>query len=262
MDSTTETLHKAFPAAVTGSGPALLLAPGAGGRGNFALVLEELAEGHTVIAPEYPGMGDTPPPTEPLTLDGMADSLVASATEAGIERFTLVGFSMGTAVAVRAAARHPERVAGVVLTAALVRGDNRTRLFLDLVHSLLARGDAENVVRFTALSGFGPAFVNDMDEDQLEGFLTVLSVTADPASVPLSEVVRTADLRPDLARISVPTLVVCARHDALTPGHSRELADGIADAEYAEIDSGHVVLAERPEEWLETVGRFLAERRL
>jgi pimeloyl-ACP methyl ester carboxylesterase len=96
------------------SGPGPLLAHGAGGsaEANFGPVLPELAAGHTVVAPDYPGAGETPCNTGPLDLDMLADGLVASALHAGVERFGIVGYSLGTAVAVRAATRHPDRVTG------------------------------------------------------------------------------------------------------------------------------------------------------
>ncbi|WP_077063177.1 alpha/beta fold hydrolase [Streptomyces sp. MP131-18] len=263
MDPRSQTPHTPYSVIVAGSGPALLLVPGMGGRANFAPVMEALAAEHTVIAPEYPGIGGTPTAEEPLSIDGMAESLAATATGAGVERFTLVGFSMGTLVATRLAARFPERVDGVVLTSALARPDNRVQLFIDIVQSLVRRGDVEGMARFTALCGFGPDIINGLGVAELGGFLKQLEAGVDPCALEITEVVRTADVTADLARIAKPTLVVDALRDVLvTTAHTRELAAGIAGAEYAEIDAGHVVLAERPAEWLETVSRFLTERKL
>lgn len=55
---------------VQGSGPALLLAHGAGGgiQGNFGLVLDDLARDHTLVGPHYPVAGGSPPsPPAPWT---------------------------------------------------------------------------------------------------------------------------------------------------------------------------------------------------
>ncbi|MFB7712313.1 alpha/beta hydrolase [Streptomyces sp. NPDC056105] len=55
------------------------------------------------------------------------------------------------------------------------------------------------------------------------------------------------DLRPDLARITAPPLVVGGSLDLATPlDHTRELADGIADATLEACDIGHLAV-EQPE---------------
>lgn len=135
---------------VLGSGPGIVLAHGGGGaiESNFGVVLADLAAGHTVVASDYPG-DDTP-----LDLDALADALVAAAVEAGVPTFTIVGFSLGTAVAVRAAARHPERVTGLVLTAGLAAPDNRARLAVQAWQDLLDRGAHESFARLVLLTGF------------------------------------------------------------------------------------------------------------
>src|SRR5438105_1296527 len=77
---------------------------------NFAPVLPALAAAHTVVAPDYPGSGGTPVASASLDLDELTDAVVDSAVRRGVGRFAVLGFSLGTLVAVRAAVRHPERV--------------------------------------------------------------------------------------------------------------------------------------------------------
>ncbi|MEV0028437.1 alpha/beta hydrolase [Nocardia sp. NPDC050793] len=74
------------------------------------------------MASDYPG-DDTR-----LDLDALADALVAAAVDAHVEAFTVIGFSLGTAVAVRAAVRHPGRVRGLLLAAGFAKPDNRARI--------------------------------------------------------------------------------------------------------------------------------------
>ncbi|GAA0466111.1 alpha/beta fold hydrolase [Streptomyces stramineus] len=254
----------ALATAVRGSGPGILLAHGAGGSiaGNFTPIIPALAQGHTVVAPDYPGSGDTPRAAE-LTLDDLADALVASATEAGLETFTLVGYSLGTLVSVRAAARHPERVRGLVLTAGLARPDNRALATLDLWRKLLADGDTETFARLIALSGFGAPFFNAVPRAELGVFYKLLANGVPAGAFEQAGVVQDSDTTGDLAGISVPTLVIATTLDTLvTPDNSRMLADRIPGAEYAEIEAGHVVMAERPEEWERLILAFLAKHGL
>ncbi|MFC5719089.1 alpha/beta fold hydrolase [Streptomyces gamaensis] len=250
--------------AVHGAGPALLLAHGAGGSiaGNYAPILPALAEGHTVIAPDYPGSGATP--RAALTLNGLADALVAAADEAGVQTFTLLGYSLGTLVSVRTAARHPERVRGLVLTAGLARPDNRTRAVLALWQKLLTdRPDPDAFAALTALVGFSDDFFNAMAPQQADTFLRLLAHDIPAGAAEQAAVVAAGDTTGDLAGITVPTLVIAPTRDTLvTPGNSRVLAEGIPGAEYAEIATGHVVMAERPEEWQKLILDFLARHGL
>jgi pimeloyl-ACP methyl ester carboxylesterase len=145
-----------FAHVVKGSGPGILLAHGGGGSiaGNYGPILDDLATTHTVVGPDYPGSGDTPRSPEPLVLDDVADTLVRTAVDAGVDRFTVLGYSLGTAVAVRIAVRHPERVTGLVLTAGFTYPDTRMRLAVEVWRGLLAAGDRTLLARYlTANAG-------------------------------------------------------------------------------------------------------------
>ncbi|MEC4015950.1 alpha/beta fold hydrolase [Streptomyces sp. H27-D2] len=265
---TAPTAHAGTPAlatTVTGSGPGILLAHGAGGsiEGNYGPLVPALADGHTVVAPDYPGSGATPRSSGPLTLDGLADALVESATAAGVETFTLVGFSLGTAVSVRAAARHPERVRGLVLTAGLARPDHRTRTSLTLWQDFLACEDFEGFARFIALAGFGEDFLNALPDEVFESLLTDIAAGVPAGAAEQAALVAEVDTTADLAGISAPTLIIAPTQDTLvSPANSRFLADGIPGAAYAEIATGHVAMAERPAEWQALVADFLAKHSL
>ncbi|WP_055589525.1 alpha/beta fold hydrolase [Streptacidiphilus griseoplanus] len=215
-------MRDSFPAlatTVTGTGPGLLLAHGATGsvEANFAPVLPALAAARTVVAPDYPGSGDTPVVSFPLELDELADAVVDSAVQRGFRRFAVAGFSLGTAVAVRAAVRHPTRVTALVLTAGFARAD-----------------------------------------DHLLALLPGWRAEAPPALRPQIDLLPSLDISGDLAEVAVPTLVVATTGDSVVlPAGPRALAAGIRGACYTEIDSDHVVMAERPEEWLKPVLGFL-----
>lgn len=240
---------------VRGSGPGLLLAHGAGGAAaaNFPFIAE-LAERRTVVAPDYPGSGETPKAEQPLELDRLVDDVVATAVDSGVETFAVLGYSMGTAVAIRTAARYPERVSALVLTAGLARVDRHVGLNLDVWQHLLDDPDA--LARFVLLNCFGPEALNSLD-----GWDEVLRGTAD--GVPAGtgdhlDLLRTIDVRADLPGITVPTLVVATTQDTLVPPHhSRGLASAIPGAKLVEIESGHLIGAQNPDSWLAAIQEFL-----
>ncbi len=252
-----------FATSTRGSGPGLLLAHGAGGgvEANFAPLIDELARTHTVIGADYPGSGATPRSTTPLSLDGLADSLVAAAVRAGVPRFTVLGYSLGTAVAVRAATRHPERVTGLILTAGFSRLDNRMRLGIEVWRRLLD-GDRRTLAEFLTYAATDPVRLAELTPEALGEAVENLAATIPPGSPEHVDLVASVDTRAELPRISVPTLVVATTRDQLVSADlGRELAHGISGARLVEIDCGHAIGAEAPAEWLKVVTDFLRRPR-
>ncbi|MFD6951492.1 alpha/beta hydrolase [Nocardiopsis sp. TSRI0078] len=248
-----------FSHTVKGSGPGILLAHGGGGgaEANFGPLMEDLASTHTVVAPDLPGSGATPRSTVALDLDTVADTLVATAVGAGVERFTVLGYSLGTAVAVRAASRHPDRVTGLVLTAGFARPDNRIRLAVRVWRELL-EGDRELLARFLLLVAQGTPSLESMEVAELERAVADLAAFVPEGSPEQVDLVAAVDTRAELSGITVPALVVAATLDRLaSPELSRELAAGIPGAELVEVESGHLIAAEAPEQWRATVRDFL-----
>lgn len=244
---------------VTGSGPGLVLAHGASGSiaANFGELIPVLAETHTVVASDYPD-DDTA-----LTHDGLADALVAAAVEAGVETFTVIGYSLGTTMAVRAAVRHPDRVRGLVLAAGFAKADNRTRHIVRLWQELLAAGENTAFSRLAATVAFSTGYLNSLSAEAVDEFVRAGATTIPGGTVQQARLVETVDTTGDLGRLTVPTLVVNATEDLLVDAsNSRFLADAIPGAEYTEIAAGHVLMAEQPEQWRKTVEEFLVRHRL
>jgi pimeloyl-ACP methyl ester carboxylesterase len=66
------------------------------------------------------------------------------------------------------------------------------------------------------------------------------------------------DLRSRLAEITAPTLVLAGRADwVCSLADSRVLAAGIPNAELVEIDAGHFLFSEEPEEFLRAVRSYV-----
>jgi pimeloyl-ACP methyl ester carboxylesterase len=99
-----------------GSGPPLVLLHGALGtiESCFAELLPRLAARRRVIAVELQGHGHTPDIDRPLSYDQMSDDAAAVAEALGVTPADFVGYSMGGAVALGVAMRHPHLVRRVV----------------------------------------------------------------------------------------------------------------------------------------------------
>lgn len=112
--------------AETGEGPVLVMlhggGPGASGVANYHQNLPALARRFRVVLPDQPGFGGSYRPAE-ADLDERSitqitvDALFQALDELGIERFHLLGNSLGGAAALAMAQTRPDRVAGLVLMA-------------------------------------------------------------------------------------------------------------------------------------------------
>ncbi len=101
---------------IHGAGEPLVLLHGAMGtiQSCFGGLLPALARSRQVIALELQGHGHTADTDRPLSYEQLADDVVAVVGGRGVDRTDFVGYSMGGAVAIQTAMRHPGIVRRVV----------------------------------------------------------------------------------------------------------------------------------------------------
>jgi 3-oxoadipate enol-lactonase len=247
-----------------GAGPGLLLAHGAGGgvEANYGPIMEGLAAQHTVVGVDYPGTGDTPVAEEPLDADQLVDQLLAAADAEGLDTFAVSGYSLGGPVAIRLAARYPERVEALVLTATLSHADTRTDLAASLAQHLFETGQHAELVRYLNLLTLSDGALNALTRAQVGDAAEQMAATLPLGTGHQLDLVRRIDVRGDLAGITVPTLVVVTTADSLVlPALQRDLAAAITTAEVAELPVGHLPFLEAPQRWAALISDFLARAR-
>ncbi|MER7411986.1 MULTISPECIES: alpha/beta fold hydrolase [Streptomyces] len=241
-----------------GQGSPLLLVHGTGatGEANYGHLLKEFTGQHTVILPDYSGSGDTVDDGRPLTLEQLADQVLGAADETTDEPVDVVGFSLGALIAVMAAARRPERVRRLVLVAGWARNDClRKRLGFNLWRRL-ADVDPELFSHYISLLLFTPGFLANLEAEAFEE--AVGGAEVNEGTLRQIELGLDVDIRKLLPNIAVPTLVIGCRHDQLVPvEHSRELHEAIPGSRYVELESGHLVPAEAPDELVDALRAFL-----
>ncbi|MFI7618378.1 alpha/beta fold hydrolase [Nonomuraea terrae] len=234
-----------------GNGPGLVMVHGTGGDAvsNFAHLVPGLADIRTVITPDYAGSGQTSDPGGDLTLDLLAGQVAAAFEEPS----DLVGFSLGAAVAAKVAAERPELVKRLVLIAGWTHlADSRLELGLR-TWARLAATDPESFAAYGPLVGFSPAYVSTV------GAAALMAGKPPHGTLRQIELDLRVDLRDLLPQITAPTLVVGNTLDHLIPvEHARALHAALPGSQYAELDSGHVVLHERPAEITALIRGFIA----
>lgn len=241
-----------------GEGPALVLVHGAGGspRSSFPF-LDELAEQHTLIAPYLPGCGGTPLGEEPLTTRGIAGQIAAYVADRGVTEYAVVGYSMGSTIAIELAAAHPENVSAVALTAGFVKARASLLSFVELWDHLqqgpedvLGRAILAAVLKPETLDARGPGWIEDSCRATARGL--------EPGTRSHLELIRSLDVSDALAATSQPLLVLRTEHDRLVdPAHSDDIARIRPDALQVPLDAGHAVGEEDARTWCATLRWFL-----
>ena len=149
-----------------GEGKGLVLVHGTGqsAENTWTEVAEHFAPSRTVVCPNYSGSGRTRDDGGELTVGLLAEQVLAAADHAGLERFAVVGHSLGTCVAMHLAATYPDRVDEVALLAGFASAEDvRLRLMLGMWKEMAGKNPrllAETFL-FTA---FSPAFVSGLGD--------------------------------------------------------------------------------------------------
>ncbi|BCS35738.1 2-hydroxy-6-ketonona-2,4-dienedioic acid hydrolase [Luteitalea sp. TBR-22] len=105
---------------VAGQGPTLLLIPGIQGRWEWARpAVQQLARHHRVVSYSLSGERDAVPPSPPRTFDDLVRQALNALNRATDGPAVVCGVSYGGLIALRLAARHPERVRALVLASPL-----------------------------------------------------------------------------------------------------------------------------------------------
>jgi pimeloyl-ACP methyl ester carboxylesterase len=248
-----------------GHGPALVLLHGLGASiYTWADVIPALAEDHDVVAVDLPGFGGSDIPAD-LSVSVYPTTVLALMDRLGISRATLVGNSLGGAVAVVLAARHPERVRRLVLidSAGFNLEPSRRPMLLRLLGfaPVTAAIDALPIRRRLVTAALRQVFYDRsrVTPEKIEEYLAPLARpgTAEAMRALLTEPARFG--LPALIReVRVPTLIIWGRNDRWIPvADADRFASAIPAARKVVLEeSGHVPQEERPAEVVHLLEEF------
>ncbi|MEO3822985.1 alpha/beta hydrolase [Actinomadura sp. B10D3] len=245
-----------IPYRVEGQGPALVLVHGAGpGSIMWDALLDRFTGHRTVVLPDLAGSDPAEDDGSPLTIEALAAQVNAVIEDAGTGPADIVGFSLGAPTAAAAAALRPDLVRRLVPVAGLTHaGDEYVQQYMTTWAAL--GGDAGTFGRFATMTSYSRQFLNQIGHEAVEQATAFMRPT--DGVLRHVDLVRRLDIRALLPRIAAPTLVVGATRDQVIPVENhRELHAAIRGSEYAELDTGHVAMAERPDEFTKLVRDFL-----
>jgi pimeloyl-ACP methyl ester carboxylesterase len=265
-----------------GSGPPLLLHPGGpGASSRYFGELPELAAARTLLLLDPRGTGQSDRPADPSAydLEDYAADIEAVRAHLGLDGLDLLGHSHGGFVAMAWAGAHPDRVGRLVLAGTAPRfSDDIRRLrqarvaahhdrpyFADALAALEDQqagryGSDEELVALYERAGplLAPP---DADITPVAAAFRAAGINADAMRHFNTRIAGAMDLRPALAAITAPTLVLAGEHDPFGGATAEEMAAALPDPTLVTIPGAdHFPFLEPPHRaaWTRAVLDFLA----
>lgn len=239
-------------------GRTIVLIHAAGSNGHsWHHQYDHLGKSHSPFALDLPGHGRSSGVEGLASVQDYADFADAYLDTLKIDSAVIIGRSMGGAVAMDLAIRHPARVQALGLIATAAKFD----LAPELIETWRGVAMGRTGQPFTN-GGYSPKTITEHPEIIREGWGE--QIKTDPRvrwgdMVACSKV----DLRDSIGHINKPTLIIAGADDDITPPLSaRALNEAIKGSRLEVIaDAGHYVTSEQPDAVNAALDKFLTELR-
>jgi 3-oxoadipate enol-lactonase len=261
----------------TGSpeGPAVIFCHSLGlDAASWDVQAAELADRYRIVLPDMRGHGRSDAPPGPYDVEGLALDVVALADRLGVDRFHLVGLSIGGMIALWLAVHRPDRLRSAAFcnTAAKLGGPELWDARIAAVRAGGMASIADQVVprffsgRFGSRKpeSAGEACPTRPDPEDREPEIfsrarATLLRTRPEGYAACCAALRDADLTGEVDKIRLPSLVVGASEDVATPPETaRWLHARIPGSELVVLEgAGHVSNLERPADFGRALARHL-----
>ncbi len=248
---------------VDGHGPGLVLVAGTGGNlhSNWDHLVEHFSAHRTVVRVDYAGAGDTRDDEAVLSVERLAEQVLAAAKAAGLASFDLLGYSLGACIATQLAAENPHCVRSLCLLAGLATADIRISLQAKLWLQLI-EWNPQAFARLVLLSGLSAEFLSTFTEELLDEWVDMICTQNRWEGITRQIHLHSGlDVAQQARAIAAPTLVIGCAHDQIVPlAHAHALRALIPGAQYAQLDCGHLAPFERPADLVSLVLEFITSQ--
>ena len=227
--------------------PPLVLLPSIGTTNEmWTPCVGPLAEQFRVIRIDIRGHGGSPVPRGAATADlaALAADVVAVLDRLRLDRVHVAGVSIGAMIGVWLASRSPARIGRLAVLCATAHPDGER--YRDRAATVRAGGMAV-VADIPRALWITPGLA--IHDQQLLSDLEAMLAGVDPEGyAQCCDALATADLRPELARVAAPTLVIAGADDpAAPPERLAEIVGGITGARAVVLEpAAHIAPVEQP----------------
>lgn len=225
--------------------PVLILGPSLGTTWHmWDRQVPELTRQWRVFRFDLPGHGGAPAyPAGSVT--ELTQRLLATLDRLGVQRFGYAGCALGAGLGLELALRHPERLASLAVIAASPRFGTADEFRQRGV--IVRTNGLDPIARTSPDRWFTDGFA--ATQPAITDWAVQMVRTTDPGCyIAACEALASFDVRAELGRVGVPTLVLVGSDDQVTgPAEARTLVAGIPDARLAVVPgASHLVPVEQP----------------
>ena len=202
------------------------------------------------VAYDHRGSGASTAPPSAVDAEGLVDDLFTVLDHYELETCVLAGESMGAATCLQAVLRSPERFVGLVLV------DGVPAMTGDGPDTTDVQGDYAGFV-----SEFMEACIPESGAEHVRRWGRQILMRADPAAAArMMETYYEQNVSPDLAEVTVPTLLLHGEGDLVVPlSVSESVASAIPDSELVVIPgAGHVPTMTHPQAVVSAISSWSA----
>jgi 3-oxoadipate enol-lactonase len=199
-----------------------------------------------VVRYDTRGHGRSPVVPGPLTIEDLAEDVVALLDRLEVERAHVVGLSLGGMTSIALAAAHPDRVDGLALLCTSAHLPP-AQGWLDRAATVRAEGPGA-VADTVVTRWYTEAFRAAHPERAAQAVATIASTPREGYAA-CCDAIAAMDLRADLASIKAPTLALAGADDPATPPeHLALIAEVVPDAQLVVVPhAAHLANDEQPD---------------
>ena len=215
-----------------------------------------LTEHFRVLRYDSRGHGQSDVSPGPYDIALLARDVLALLDALELERVKFCGLSIGGMVGIWLGANAPARIGQLVLsnTSAHIGGPELWNARIETVR----KGGMQALVDTVIERWLTPRF-RESNPETVRRIRDMLLSTPPEGYAACAAAVRDMDQRESLARIGVPTLVICGKQDPATPPeHGRFIAERVRGARLVELDASHLSNVEAAPAYNRTLLEFLA----
>ena len=214
-----------------GEGQPLIMLHGNGENCScFEHQIYHFSKNYRVIAIDTRGHGKSPRGEKPFTINQFAEDLYDFMNEKGIKKANVLGFSDGGNIALTFALKHPERIEKLIL--------NGANLFPSGVKPLY---------QWPIEIGYCIAKLFSHKSEKAKQNADLLALMVNEPHIEPAE----------LARLTMPVLVIAGKKDMIKESHTRLIYKSLPDAQMNIIEGDHFIASKNPDAFNKVVELFL-----
>ena len=221
--------------------------------------LEALSATCRIIRYDTRGHGGSDVPDGPYTIETLGLDAVAVLDAAGVERAHVCGQSLGGLTAMWLGVHRPDRVRSVTLVSTAARIGNTT-MWEERIIQVQTSGVAS--LADAAMGRWFSQSFRTSHPEIVAIYHRMLSDTPASGYAACCAAIRDADLRPAIARISAPTLIIAGHHDPVTPPADAEAMHArIPNSRVSVLDAAHILNVEQRQTFNDLLQGFITDQR-